>query len=67
MKSKQRTDEEQNKVGVFDNHAFFWKSSLTQERMRQIDQWIGSLTKEQRKMLDDLLSDTRDDARWEDE
>jgi hypothetical protein len=60
-----QTSSDQNDVGVFENHSFFWKSQLTKERKQEISDWIGSLTKAQRKMLDDLLRDTREEARWD--
>lgn len=59
-----RTDETQNEAGVFDNHSFFLQTKLTQDRMRQISDWIGSLDTEHRKLLDDLLKDEREQEEY---
>ncbi len=41
----------------YENCSFFWDSSLTEERMRQISEWMGTLSKEQQDLLDDLVDD----------
>lgn len=46
------------------NHSFFWNTDLTLERMQEISDWIGTLSKEDRKKLDDLLTDVREDVQW---
>ena len=49
---------------VTKNHSFFWDTKLTEERMWEISDWLGSLTPEQRKLLDDMLADMREEAEW---
>lgn len=46
-------------------HTFFWHTKLSDERMQEISDWIGSLTLEEKCRLDDLLSDYRDELEWE--
>ena len=46
-------------------HTFFWHTKLSDERMQEISDWIGSLTLEEKYYLDDLLSDYRDELEWE--
>lgn len=45
-------------------HCFFWDTKLSDERMKEINNWIGTFTPEQRKMFDDLLWDYRDEIEW---
>jgi hypothetical protein len=46
-------------------HTFFWHTKLSDKRMQKISDWIGSLTLEEKRYLDDLLSDYRDELEWE--
>lgn len=42
--------------------SWYWDSKLTPQRRRQIDVWYNSLTAEQREMLDDIVTDAREEA-----
>lgn len=48
-------------------HSFFWDSKLPKERQLEINMWIESLTEEQRKMLDDLMRDVREEEQFNSE
>ena len=46
---------------VWPNRSFFWDTWLTEKRMEQISDWLGTLTPEQKDMLKDILCDYRSD------
>lgn len=46
-------------------HSFFWNTDLSDERMKEINAFIGGLTQEQRAMIQDLLDDVREGCEWE--
>lgn len=46
------------------HHHFFWNSSLSQKRMEEISNWVGTLTESQRDMLEDIVEDARVDEHW---
>lgn len=52
-----------NKVTVYPNHAFYFRTSLSEERMKEINAWLGTLTNDQRSLLEDVLDDVRE---WRD-
>ncbi len=47
------------------NHSFFWRTNLSFERMCQISEWLGSLTEDQKKMVEELCKDAREDENFE--
>ena len=53
------------KKTVLKHHTFYWNTSLSQERMDEIDALLESLTPEQRRMIDDLLSDHREEVEFD--
>jgi hypothetical protein len=42
--------------------GFYWKTSLTHKREDEIREWIDTLTDEQYQMLNDIVSDSREEA-----
>jgi hypothetical protein len=54
-----------NKNTVLKHHTFYWNTSLSQERMDEIDALLDSLTHEQRRMIDDLLLDHREEVEFD--
>ena len=50
--------------GNFNIGYFFWNSSLTEERKRQIVDQVNSLTEDQQTMIDELRIDAREDEEY---
>lgn len=46
--------------------AFFWKSSLSEERKQAIVDWVKSLPKDNQKMIDEMIRDAQDEQRYND-
>ena len=46
-----------HKKTTYPNHSFYWATPLSEERMGEIDGWVGSLTQEQETFLRLLLED----------
>lgn len=43
---------------------FFWKSRLEIKRREDIVAWVNSLPENNRKMIDELMYDTRQSQSW---
>lgn len=50
---------------VYPGIAFFWKTQLSDERMAEIAEWLHGLPENERKMVDDLLWDKREETAWD--
>ena len=46
---------------VWPNHSFHWQTRLTNERMREIDRFLGRLTEDERRMVRELMEDAVDE------
>lgn len=57
-------NKQEQKQTVYPNHSFFWDTSLSNARMREINDWLGTLSPDQKKMIEDLLRDEREDGSW---
>lgn len=55
----------QSPNSVQKHHSFFWNTNLSNKRMKQISDWIGSLAKEEQDMLYELLTDAREDTEFD--
>jgi len=55
------------KKTVWANHSFYWKTNLSEDRMREIDDLLGGMTPYQRAMIGDLIGDVREEQRFEDD
>jgi len=51
-------------MACIDGWPYFWDTRLSDERQRQILDWVKSLPPEQKKMLDDVVQDEREDEQW---
>ncbi len=57
-------NKKEEKKTVLPGHSFFWKTRMTNERMKAISDWIVSLKGEERMMLSDLMNDIRQDEEY---
>lgn len=44
--------------------SFYWQSDLTDERKEAIIKWVKSLGKEEKEYLDNIISDTWEEAKY---
>lgn len=54
-----------DKQVVYHEHTFFWNTILTEDEMKAIVRWIASLGKDERKLLDLLIADVRNNEEWD--
>ena len=45
-------------------NSFFWNTRLSEERRKEILNWVSSLDKKEESFLEDLIRDTMDEAEY---
>jgi ABC-type phosphate/phosphonate transport system substrate-binding protein len=53
------------KKTVYPNWSFFWNTRLSEDRMQEISDFLGTLSKQDKNKIEDLIQDSKEEADYD--